>query len=297
MSHFNGTIDVTIADAQINKSQLGSKQDPYCVVTLGSSGLKRFMEGETLGKEKFETKVHDNAGQHPIWNETQSMSLKNMTVDSHLKIKLWDKDIGRDDSMGIAKINLTQLLTNDKKGVQYYPIYKKSKLGQPKSGQIGQIGVGVIFHCTEMPSDLKSQATGTMQQVSGGSQSQISQSSSQPSQSSYQQPSQSYQQPSQSYQQPQSYQPSYQQPSYQQQPYQPSYTQQSLGTTGTHMSGQQATGWDKPVVSQVTIPQSQGKVDGHQHYQSQGQQYQSQGQQYPGQQYQMQYPGHYQGQK
>jgi len=264
---FNGTLDVTIADAQINISQLGSKQDPYCIVTLGSSGVKRFLEGETFGKEKFETKVHNNAGQHPIWNETHSMSLKNMTLDSHLKIKLWDKDIGRDDSMGIAKINLSQLLTNDKKGVQYYPIYKKSKLGQPKSGQIGQIGVGVIFNCTEKPQfgDLKTQTSDAMHQKQQGI-------GAGPYQST--------------------------QPSHTQQPYQPSYTQQPIGTTtGTHMTGpttgfpQQTTGstgtvnpgLQKPFGTQGTIPQTNnyGQVP-QTHFQ--GQQYQ--GQQYQGQQYQ-----------
>jgi len=170
-STFNGTIDVTIADAQLNISQHASKQDPYCVVTLGSSGVKRFMEGETMGKEKFQTKVQNNAGQHPMWNETHSMSLKNMNLDSHLKIKVWDKDVMKDDSMAIAKINLSQLLTNDKKGVQYYPLYKKSKLGQPTSGQIGQIGVGVAFNCTEIPQfqgDLKTQSSDAMHRKQQG---------------------------------------------------------------------------------------------------------------------------------
>jgi len=163
MTTFNGTIDITIVDAQTFVTQHLSKQDPYCIVTLGSSGLKRLMEGEHLGKEKFQTKVHNGAGQHPIWNETHSLSLKNMKLDSHLKVKLYDKDVLKDDYLGVAKINLDELLFQDKKGVKYYPLFKKGTLGQ--SHPIGQVGVAANFHCTEIPqgqADLKSQMKDTM---------------------------------------------------------------------------------------------------------------------------------------
>jgi Ca2+-dependent lipid-binding protein len=162
---FNGTIDITISDAKIMEAQHGSKQDPYCVVALGSGGLKSMMEGESLGKEKFHTKVHNGAGQHPIWNETHSLSLKNMKLDSYLEVRVYDKDVVKDDYIGIAKISLGDLLPYNKKEVQYFPLYKKGILRQTKSEEIGQVGVGVVFNCTEMPhgqADLKSQATDTV---------------------------------------------------------------------------------------------------------------------------------------
>jgi hypothetical protein len=171
---FNGSIDVTIADAKTLETQHWSKQDPYCVVALGSSGLKTMMEGESLGKEKFQTKVHNGAGQHPVWNETHSLSLKNMKFDSHLEVRLYDKDVLKDDYIGIARMTLGELLPCDKRGVQYYPLYKIGALRQITSEQIGQIGVGVVFNCTEIPqgqADMRSQVTDAMvrkdQQLSG----------------------------------------------------------------------------------------------------------------------------------
>jgi len=158
---FNGSIDITISDARLLITQHGSKQDPYCVVALGSTGLKSMMEGQSLGKEKFQTKVHNGAGQHPIWNETHALSLQNMKLDSYLEVRVYDKDLLKDDYLGLARISLGELLPFDKRGVQYLPLYKKGAFHQTKSEQIGQVGVGVVFNCTEMPqyqADMKSQA-------------------------------------------------------------------------------------------------------------------------------------------
>jgi hypothetical protein len=163
---FNGSIDITISDAKILITQHGSKQDPYCVVALGSTGLKSMMEGHSLGKEKFHTKVHNGAGQHPIWNETHSLSLQNMKLDSYLEVRVYDKDLLMDDYLGIARASLGELLQFDKKGVQYWPLHKKGALHQTKSEQIGQVGVGVVFNCTEIPqaqADTKSQAMESME--------------------------------------------------------------------------------------------------------------------------------------
>lgn len=165
MTTFNGALDITVHDAQLTLPQHLSKQDPYCVITLGSSGLKNLMEGERFGKEKFQTKVHNNAGNHPVWNESHSLSLKNMTFESHLKVKIYDKDVVKDDYLGVAKVNLDELMRFDGKGVQYYPIFKKGTFGQPKAETIGQVGVAIKFNCTEIPSgraDLKTQASEAM---------------------------------------------------------------------------------------------------------------------------------------
>lgn len=162
---FNGTIDITISEAKILEIQRGSKQDPYCIVALGSGGLKSVMEGEHLGKEKFKTKVHNGAGQHPIWNETHSLSLKNMKFDSELEVRLYDKDMIKDDYIGIARMCLGDLLQYNQKGLQFYPLYKKGALHQTKNEQIGQIGVGVVFNCTDMPqaqAGMQSQVRDTM---------------------------------------------------------------------------------------------------------------------------------------
>jgi len=164
---FDGYLDVTIADARLSTSQRRSKQDPYCAVTLGSGGLKNLMEGESFGKERFQTKVHNGGGQHPAWDETHSLSLKNMKLDSYLKVKLYDKDTIKDDFLGEAKITLQELLRWDRGEVGYFPIYNSSQV-------IGQIGVAVTFNCTEIPrADIKRQET---TQQSGFGQSQYQQS-------------------------------------------------------------------------------------------------------------------------
>jgi hypothetical protein len=163
MTTFNGTLDVTISDAQLMSSQHLSQQDPYCILTLGSSGVKCLVEGSSLGKERFKTKVHNGGGQRPVWNETHTFNLKNMKLDSHLKVKFYDKDTIKDDYIGLATINLEQLLLHDKKGIQYFPLHKKTSLmGSKDQNQqpLGQVGIGVNFNCTEIPqghADLKSQ--------------------------------------------------------------------------------------------------------------------------------------------
>jgi hypothetical protein len=178
-STFNGTLDVTIADIQSTQSQSLSKQDPYCVLTLGSSGPKSLMEGSAWGKDTFKTKVHSGAGQHPVFNESHTFNLKNMKLDSLLKVKLYDKDVIKDDYLAVATITLEQLLLHDKQGVQYYPMCKKTTMGTSSQGQIGQVGIAVTFNCTEIPQrqgDTKSQvrdiATRKDQQWSGVGESQ-----------------------------------------------------------------------------------------------------------------------------
>jgi hypothetical protein len=105
-------------------------------------------EGESLGKEKFQTKTHNNGGQNPIWNESHSLSLHNMNADSWLEVRLYDKDVLKDDYIGVAQIKLGELLPHDRRGVNYYPLWKKGSLRQTTSEQIGQVGVGVVFNTT-----------------------------------------------------------------------------------------------------------------------------------------------------
>jgi hypothetical protein len=158
-STFNGTLDVSIADIQSTEKQSLSKQDPYCVLTLGSSGPKSLMEGSQWGKDTWKTKVHNGGGQHPVWNESHTFNLKNMKLDSHLKVKLYDKDTIKDDYLGVATINLEELLLHDKQGVKYYPLFKKTMMTKEQT-PLGQVGIAATFNCTEIPQrsgDMKSQ--------------------------------------------------------------------------------------------------------------------------------------------
>jgi len=159
MKTFNGILDITIHEAQLTSAP--QTQDLYCLVTLGSSGIKNLMEGETWGKEKFQTKVLIGTSQRPVWNETHGLSLNKMTFESHLKVKLYDKDTMKPNYLGVAKINLDELLRYDGKGVQYFPLYKEETMRSTWKS-IGQVGVAVKFNCTDIPSlghtDTKTQA-------------------------------------------------------------------------------------------------------------------------------------------
>jgi len=155
MTTFDGTLDVTIADAKVTHS---TRQGTYCVVTLGSGGLKSLLEGERFGKEKFQTRVH-NGGGNPAWDETHSLSLKNMKLDAQLKVKIYDKDRIKDKFLGETTVTLEELLKYDRGEVQYFPLFKKAE-------SFGQIGVAVTFNCTEIPQqDVKNQTGGTSNQT------------------------------------------------------------------------------------------------------------------------------------
>jgi len=140
---FDGTLEVTIADAKLQIPSNLRKQDSFCVVTLGSSGLKSLLEGERFGKEKFQTRV--SSGAHPAWDEIHNVSLKNMKLDSQLKVKIYDKDKIMNHFLGETALTLEDLLKYDRGEVHYFPIYKKA------GADVGQIGVAVTFNCPEMP--------------------------------------------------------------------------------------------------------------------------------------------------
>ncbi|GLJ16604.1 hypothetical protein SUGI_0284740 [Cryptomeria japonica] len=74
--------------------------DPYVVLTLGTN-VKR-------------TKVVEK-NLNPIWEEEFELPI---TVDSCLKLKVWDKDhrwkLKKDDFMGEAEIDLNQLVHGDR---------------------------------------------------------------------------------------------------------------------------------------------------------------------------------------
>jgi len=116
----------------------------------------------------MQTKAHSGGGQHPVWNERHTFDLKNMTLDSHLKVKLYVKSTIKDNCIGVAKITLEELVRQDKKGVKNYMLLKKGV------ESIGQVGVAVTFNCTEIPQrqgDIKSQKSDAItekdQQVTG----------------------------------------------------------------------------------------------------------------------------------
>jgi hypothetical protein len=73
-----------------------------------------------------------------------------MQLESHLKVALYDKDVFRDDYIGVAKIPLSDLLQNQERKV-YYDLVERSALKQASPKPVGRVGVMVRFNCTEIP--------------------------------------------------------------------------------------------------------------------------------------------------
>eukprot|EP00456_Euglypha_rotunda_P057353 TRINITY_DN473_c0_g1_i10.p1 TRINITY_DN473_c0_g1~~TRINITY_DN473_c0_g1_i10.p1 ORF type:complete len:384 (-),score=27.73 TRINITY_DN473_c0_g1_i10:192-1343(-) len=149
-STFNGTLTVTVVDAKDLVNLDYGRQDPYCKITIGSSGFRRLLEGDRWGKEHFTTRTHEKGGSNPVWNETHTVNITNMQLESHLKVSLYDRDAFKDDYIGIAKVNLNELLHSQSRTC-YYDLIEKKALKQANPKPVGRVGINVRFNCTEIP--------------------------------------------------------------------------------------------------------------------------------------------------
>ena len=61
-----------------------------------------------LGKQKFKTKVHKNAGKKPSWSEVFEMQ---RTTEETLLLHVYDQDIGKDDHVGSGSLSINYLLS------------------------------------------------------------------------------------------------------------------------------------------------------------------------------------------
>jgi hypothetical protein len=114
----NGNLTLTIVDAKdLNSEDHLKRQDPYCKLTLGG-----ILKGT---KQTYKTKTDSRGGRNPVWNETHTFDLNGLKSDSNLRISLWDKDVIKDDSIGIAKIPLSELFAHQSKGKHYYQLIEK----------------------------------------------------------------------------------------------------------------------------------------------------------------------------
>jgi len=282
-----------VVDAKdLNDEDLITKQDPYCVLTLGGGGLLTkglgLLSGgglTSLSGETFKTKTHNSGGRNPKWNESYTFTLNGARSDTPLRVKIYDKDVVSDDSVGRCKITLSELLQNNNKGKKYYQLVEKGH-----SRRIaGYVGLIAKFDIPSMETKVTTQSQSqpqthyqpqtqpsyTQPQGWGPAPSAPSAPSSQPivinlSGGGYSQPQQSY--PQQSYPQQSYPQQSYAQQSYPQQSYpQQSYPQQSYSQPSQQSYGQQQ-GYFPPQQGSTQQP-SQGYF----HQPQQGYTQQSQG--------------------
>mmetsp|Transcript_14112 Transcript_14112/g.30604 ORF Transcript_14112/g.30604 Transcript_14112/m.30604 type:complete len:300 (-) Transcript_14112:867-1766(-) len=87
-----GSLKVTVEYAKdLKDSDLFGKQDPYCVLKLGT--------------QTFKTKVVKNGGTSPVFNETFVFNVIN---DNSLIVEVYDSDMFKDDHLGTAVVDLAR---------------------------------------------------------------------------------------------------------------------------------------------------------------------------------------------
>jgi hypothetical protein len=271
MTTLNGSLTITVVDAKdlVSRDTI-TKNDPYAVISLGgglSKGLGSLLSGgglSGLSGQSFRTKTINGGGKAPQWNESYTFTLKSVSTDSHLHVKVYDSDTLVDDSIGNVNIPLSELLSNNNQGKKFYQLVEKDH-----SRRIaGYIGLSAKFDIPGMETKSQTQYQQPQTQFQQP-QTQYQPYMGQPSQSApivinftggypqqgYTQPQQGYTQPQQGYTQPQQ---SYTQP-------QQSYTQPQQGYT----QAQQGHTQPSYAPSQQSYPPAQAPSQGQYFHQPQ----------------------------
>ena len=96
MSDISGNLKLTVVEAHLTHNTDVNKMDPYVVIQVR--------------EQEFKTKVKQEAGKEPKWNESFNIDVKYIGDD--MTVKVMDDDIGKDDSIGVAKIKLSSFCVN-----------------------------------------------------------------------------------------------------------------------------------------------------------------------------------------
>ena len=92
-----GVLHITAVDAHITHStQTFGKMDPY---------VKFFFR-----EQEWKTKVHNNGGKNPHWNESHDFQVHYLGDD--IKFEVWDDEVGRDNKIGQGVIKASALATH-----------------------------------------------------------------------------------------------------------------------------------------------------------------------------------------
>ena len=120
--YFSGTLHLTVVEAKLFRSvELITKQDPYCTINYRGNIVK--------------TKVAEDAGLHPKFNNTFKLPFDPADIDEPFEIKVYDRaTIGSDTLIGFAPLKLSALLPNsdleNKKCQDWFSLfYSNSRVG------------------------------------------------------------------------------------------------------------------------------------------------------------------------
>jgi len=135
-----GTIVFRPVEANLTRNtDFLHKMNPYCAFIAGN--------------QRFNSQICKHGGKHPVWNDSVTVPITNESI---VTLELMDKDkITKDDSIGLAKIDLYELQNS---GSKWYPLYYKNKpageilleasfqgdLGFQNQGQFGTAGIAGI---------------------------------------------------------------------------------------------------------------------------------------------------------
>ncbi|KAG9441783.1 hypothetical protein H6P81_017637 [Aristolochia fimbriata] len=127
-----GMLSVTVmkATALKNKEMIG-KSDPYAVVYIRP-------------KFKVKTKVVDN-NLNPEWNETFEVIAEDKETQ-FLTVEVFDKDIGQDKRLGIAKLPLNDLQPETSKEVELRLLPSHDMLKVKDKKDRGTVTIKVFYH-------------------------------------------------------------------------------------------------------------------------------------------------------
>ncbi|CAI9765202.1 unnamed protein product [Fraxinus pennsylvanica] len=128
--HGKLTITVLRANNLKNKELIG-KSDPYSVVYIHPLF-------------KFKTKAIEN-NLNPVWNQTFELIAEDKETQS-LIIEVFDKDVGQDERLGIAKLPLIELEAENSKEIELRLLPSLDMLKIKDKKDRGTITIQVFYH-------------------------------------------------------------------------------------------------------------------------------------------------------
>jgi len=114
-----GTVKLTLHKAKDLKDvESFGKQDPYVKLNFG--------------EEKAKSKVHQDGGKNPSWEQNFSLSIAESDAVLHLEV--WDDNTFKDSFIGQVDIPRASLLRQ--KAAVWYTVFNKGKKSDEKRGQV-----------------------------------------------------------------------------------------------------------------------------------------------------------------